>query len=52
MKLLMAEPVAFIPMNDTERKMLESIPFMTEYENVESTVGGKEFLQKAKELHI
>ena len=48
---LMAEPVAFLPINDTERKMLESIPLMAEYENVESTVGGKEFLQKVKELH-
>ena len=41
----------FCPMNNNERKMLETIPLMTEYENAGSKVTGKNFLQKVKELH-
>ena len=48
---LIADPAAFCPMNDNELKMLKSIPLVQGYENIESTVGGKEFLQKVKELH-
>ena len=41
---------AFCLMNDNERKMLETIPLMAEYENADSKVAGKNFLQKVKEL--
>lgn len=43
--------IVFCPMNDNERKMLETIPLLTDYENNESEVNGKNFLQKVKELH-
>jgi len=51
MEQLIAEPATFCPINDNERKMLESIPLVPGYKGIESTVGGKEFLQKVKELH-
>ena len=43
--------VAFCKVNDNERKMLETIPLLDDYENIESEVNGKNFLQKVKELH-
>jgi len=43
--------IAFCPMNDNERKMLETIPLLADYENPASEVNGKNFLQKVKELH-
>lgn len=51
MQQLMAEPIAFCPINENERKMLESIPFVPGYEGVESTIDGKDLLQRVKELH-
>ena len=47
----MEEPIAFVPMNDNERKMLETIPLLSDYNGIESEVNGKGFLQKVKELH-
>ena len=48
---LMAEPVAFCPMNENEQKMLETIPLLSDYTDAESQVNGKAYLQKVKELH-
>jgi len=38
-------------MNENERKILETIPLLADYESVTSEVNGKIFLQKVKELH-
>jgi len=48
---LIAEPVAFCPMNENEQKMLETIPLLSDYTDAESQVNGKAYLQKVKELH-
>lgn len=51
MQDLLTDLVAFCPMNDNEKKMLETIPLLPDYQSVESQVNGKGFLQKVKELH-
>jgi len=51
MKQFMEEPIAFVPMNDNEQKMLETIPLLADYVGVESQVNGMGFLHKVKELH-
>lgn len=48
---LLTDKIAFCPMNDNERKMLETIPLLPDYSDVESQVNGMGFLQKVKELH-
>jgi vacuolar-type H+-ATPase subunit C/Vma6 len=51
MRAMLENFASFCPMNDKERKMLETIPLLSDYENTESHVNGKNFLQKVKELH-